>query len=542
MISTDSIKTVLGITGNVDLGIDEMRKSLIVTFYPHKGTCSDTVNKFAGQLESCFKDLGIKILPFNDVWEKVSLRKRIRRLFKYCINNFVWIKRRLLRQPRINFFLSVNTILKLSSKWRIKKGITIICSGEQETDNLVMQHITNFKTNSVITLVDLPKHITKESDFNDHFNASMSMFAYHMTNIIIAVGNDQWLTYNFNASHPSFSNPDPQFKEHVLGSIVPKIAAPISPHKLSEFIILDQGFDYGNPINKHAIDDMISGAEIFAKTGLFPDGKSIDSLPFRSNFHRLIGKLHLDNRSGMSFGYIAYQLPTKIYPIVSLTEFRKDHKESFFGMDYYVSRTGQIYLLHEHIKQKLVLRVPAVWVMTVKSGANKTNINKNSDLIKIGLINGAMYMQLPKGCKRDNTYKPSFDTKVILAHAVCNALVASLSKYIKRSENFSKMIQKNGISISHWHGYFNEKLLPKFISVYGKTNPHVSCSSPQSAIYAFQGKIDNIFSKLELLEEHVGDIHIEPHHGINVTYPSLKNLANYVLLNKESTKLGNKYL
>jgi hypothetical protein len=487
-------------------------------------------------------DIGIVVVPFNEVWEKVPLNKRLRRFIKYFVNNLIWIKRKTLKQPQTNFFLPFDTLLKLSSSRRIKKGVTIVCVGEQETDDLVMHNITSFKTNSVITIVDLPENINKESDFRKHFDTSMSLFAYHMTNIIIAVGADKWLTYNFNASHPIYSYPDPQFREHILSSVVPKIAAPISPHRLDEFKILEKGFDSCDPVNKFAIDDMLSGAEIFAKTGLFPEGKTIDSLPFRSNFHKLIGKLHLDNRSGMSFGFIAFQLPTKISPVVTYEVFRKSYSDSFLKNDYYISNTGEIYLLCVHNTERLVLHVPSVWVMTIKSGANKTGFNKCTDLIKIGLVNGEMQMQLPNEYKLDNTYKPSFDTKVILAHAVCNALVASLCVYYNRSRSFASMIQDRGISISHWHGYFNKKLLPKNVSMYGRDNLHVSCSSPQSAIYAFQGKMSNVFNRLEDIEEHIGDVHIEPHHGINVSYPSLEDLAKYIIINKESTKLGNKYL
>ena len=38
------------------------------------------------------------------------------------------------------------------------------------------------------------------------------------------------------------------------------------------------------------------------------------------------------------------------------------------------------------------------------------------------------------------------------------------------------------------------------------------------------------------------DIHIEPQHGINVSCSSLVGLAEYIIQNKEITKLGNEYL
>lgn len=542
MLSVEAIKTILGISENVDLEISDMIKKINITFYPNNGNVSEKTKIFVDDFLSSLKKLNINILSFEDVWQKIPLQKRVKRFIKYLLNNIIWLLRYFFRKPQTSFFLSFKTICKLCSKWKIRHGISIICVGEQNEKDLVMQHISNFKTNSVITIVDLPPHINKKSDFLAHFDTSMSMFAYHMTNIIIAVGQSIWITYNFNASHPTFNFPDNNLTEHIYNSIIPKIAAPISPHKLEEFIILDRNFDPDDHDNRNSINIMFDGAQLFALTNLFPKGKSIDELPFRNNFHKLIGKLHLDSRSGMSFGFIAHQLPTMIHEVQSLKDFILLYPGAFVDKDYFINEHGDIYIYIESNKSKIVLKIPDVWVMTLRSGANKTKFNKNLDLIKIGLINGKMYMQLPIGLNQDNTYKPSFDTKVILAHAVCNALIASLFKFYKINDDFVQMIKNDGISISHWHGYFNDEKIPDKMIVHGKNNPHVSCSSPQSAIYAFQGKFSNIFDILENILEYKGDIHVEPHHGINVSYSTLSDLAKFIINNKDCTELGNKYL
>ncbi len=543
MVSMEAITAILGINESVDLNLDQMVKKIKLTFYPNSENQSENIEKFSNDFKVSLNKLNVKILPFDSVWEVVPIKKRVLRFLKYSLNNFEWVRRKILGLPSINFYLPLRTLIKLSSKWKIKKGISVVCIGEQNTEDLVMQYISSFKTNSIITIVDLPDAVKDDSEFAVHFNTSMSLFAYHMTNIIIAVNKSKWITYNFNASHPSYIYPSDNMHLDILKSIVPKIAAPIAPHKLNEFIISDKRFDPFSPINKIAVSDMINGAKLFSKTNLFPDGKSIDSLPFRNNLHKLIGKLHLDNRSGMSFGYLAYQLPTKLPTVVDLNEFKKDFPNSFInGNDFYISNAGNIYIslfINEIIT---VIQIPEVWVMTIRSGANKTNFDPRKDLIKIGLVNGRMHMQLPTGLIQDNTYKPSFDTKVILALALCNALIAAKAKFLYVNTNFFRALQKKGVSISHWHGYFNSSMVPKGVIVYGKDNPHVSCSSPQSAVYAFQGKMSSIFENLSFLNDFVGDIHIEPHHGINVSYPSLIELAQYILKNDNCTSLGNKYL
>jgi len=545
VISQEAIQKILGIGEKVHVTAPNMAKQFKATFYPNRSEASDEVRSFADRFEKSLKNLGVEIVPFDSVWETIPFDKRIARFFKYILNDIVWLARKSLHLTEINFFLSFNTIVRLSSGRRIKKGICIVCVGEQDADKLPMQFISSFKTNSIITIVDFPKNIDASSNFSAHFDAAMSLFAYHMTNIAIAVDRTKWMVYNFNASHPIYSIADPEFDTRVLKAIIPKVVAPISPHKLNEFRISNDQFSVSDKEHQHVIEEMKQGGLIFDRTGLYPSGKKIDELPFRHNFHRLIGKLHLDNRSGMSFGFIAFQMPTKIFMLQSLSDFTQNHLDAFSKHDFYCDQSTKIiYICIDIGSKKMVMRVPDVWVMTLRSGADKTHFNPKTDLLKIGLVNGEMHMQLPLGLEVDRDYRPSFDTKVILAHAIGNALIAQLSNYIKVNSEFVKNIETAGVSISHWHGYFNEKLLPKGLLVYGRDNPHVSCSSPQSAIYALQGKLEAFSAKMKSMnkDSYVGDVHIEPHHGINISYPSLTALAQYILNNAGSTELGNKYL
>ncbi len=365
-----------------------------------------------------------------------------------------------------------------------------------------------------------------------------------MTNIVIAVSGAEWMVYNFNASHPIYSLDDGKFDEHVLKALIPKVVAPISPHKLSEFAILSDAFDPNDSVHAPIVREMSEGARLFDQTKLYPTGKKLDELPFRHAFHKLIGKLHLDNRNGMSFGYLAFQMPTKISIPISVQEFSKTYPDSFTTGDVYIDpQSNSIFIKYMIAGRVMVLKVPDIWVMTIRSGADKTHFDPGKDLLKIGLVSGVMTMQIPKGLKIHRDYKPSFDTKVILAHAVGNALIASIMNGSDDSE-YVKIVTRRGLSISHWHGYFNRELLPNGVQMYGRDNLHVSCSSPQSAVYALDGKLKSFFGRIEKNEiaGYRGDVHIEPHHGINITFPSLIDLAQYILDNPRATNLGNTYL
>lgn len=544
MISQDAIQKVLGIDGEIRLTTEKMVKNLKLTFFPNKRNVSEVVDSFAIRFRDSMQSLGVDIIEFDDAWENVPTKKRIKRFIKYVLNNVYWIIRKTLFLPESSFFMPLNTIIKLCGKRKIKKGICIVCIGEQDMDELPMQYISNFKTNSIITIVDFPPNISETSKFKEHFDAAMSLFAYHMTNIVVAVNDTKWMVYNFNASHPIYSINDGKFSSHIMDAIIPKVVAPISPHTLEEFTIMDSKFDVEEVIHQKVIEEMRNGAQLFDRTGLYPKGKKIDDLPFRHNFHKLIGKIHLDNRSGMSFGYIAFQMPTTYVSAQSLDKFRLLYADSFNGLDYYFNNKSDLYLLINVNGEQVVLQVPDVWVMTLRSGSDKTRFNTKTDLIKLGLINGEMCMQFPRGVEVNRDHKPSFDTKVILAHAVGNSMIAQLSEFFGINHEFSENIRKHGISISHWHGYFNSKMIPEGLLVYGGSNPHVSCSSPQSAIYALQGKLEAFVDKILVLKnsKYIGDVHIEPHHGINISYPKLDDLANYILTNPDVTELGNRYL
>jgi hypothetical protein len=545
MISQSAIEKILGIDERVYMDPMGMAKRLKISFYPYTGKASDKLREFSSNLEDALRRIGVEIVPYESIYERRAFSRRCRRFFRFLVFNGVWICRKMLGMNEISSYIPFSSILELSGPKKIKKGISIVCVGEQEASRLMMQYISNFKDNSIITIIDIPEGINRDTDFRTHFDTAMKLFAYHMTNIIIGVSDVDWMVYNFNASHPIYSLGDGKFDEHILKALIPKIVAPISPHKLDEFEILSEAFDPEDVLHRPIVREMQEGAILFDQTNLYPKGKKIDELPFRHPFHRLIGKLHLDNRNGMSFGYLAFQMKAELSTPIPYDEFTKKYSEAFGETDIFVEPdTRFLFVACIVNKRKIVLKVPDVWVMTIRSGADKTHFNPEVDLLKIGLVNGKMMMQLPKGLKIHKDYKPSFDTKVILAHAVGNALVGSIISIYDNKHQFVLSLTEKGLSISHWHGYFNRTLLQKGVSVYGGENLHVSCSSPQSAVYALDGKLKSFSDKIRKseLSEYRGDIHIEPHHGINITFPSLIELAQYILDNPEATSLGNKYL
>lgn len=541
MLSQEAIQKILDIDGDVITTPAEMAKHLSVTFFPVMGKDVDEeIIAFSDKLKKTFIELGVSVLDYESCLERVLLRKRVKRVVSVLVNNLKYLIFSLIKKNKNSFFIPFSSLKRIVRSHRLKRGISIIALGSLDSDYLPMQFISSFKSNSVIHIVKFPVEKFETSGFHTHYEKAMALFAHHMANIVIGVSDKKWILYNFNASHPIFDTEN-NFSEHVLKALIPKIYAPISPNLISEFNILNSRFsplDKDNYPTVNHIRDMAQGLSV---TGLFPEGKKINDLPFRDNFHKYIGKLHLDNRNGMSFGFIAEQMPTKLSEMIEIGQEGFEDRDK----DYYYE-DGKLFIniaLDIDSERKYYsMMVPDVWVMTLRSGSNKTNFDVNNDLLKIGLVAGRMCMQFPVGVKITGDFKPSFDTKVILAQAVGNAIAASVHRLIFNKSLFAETIEKNGIPIVHWHGYINPSKIMQGVLEYGRSNPHVACSSPQSAIYSLSGKLEKIFESVAGLEDLCGHAHVEPHHGINLSHIDMISFIKAVQADPDITVLGNRYL
>lgn len=543
MISKEAIQEILGIKEAVHLTPEEMADKLNITFYPFdEREVSKNVLQFRKQIESAFRRLKVNIVPYERALETVPMRKVLRRIRRIIFANFFHIFQIIFRKNPTEQVVPLSAVMNALQRKRIKRGISVVATGNYHTDNLPMGKTSSFVESSVITTLDFPQCINTETEFHEHFDTAMHLFAYHMTNIVLAVDDSKWLLYNFNASHPIYSL-HTDFEKNILHALIPKIVAPIRPCRFSEFIVEHSPFDTQDDIHKPLVEDLIKAGQSLEKTGLYPKGKKIDDLPFRNSFYRWIGKIHLDNRNGMSYGFLARQLPITLARVFSLKEAEEKYKTSYRPDKDYFSVGEKLFLIIElSNKEKICLSVPDVWVITQRSGSDKTHVNPDRDLIKMGLVGGMMRLQAPKSFRLTSDYKTSFDTRVILAHAVGNAVIASVLNFLDSRAPFVEWAIKSGFAISHWHGYFNPNFVPLGWYVHGTANPHVACSSPQSAMYSLQGKFTAFFTALQKNEDYRGDIHIEPHHGTNITYPSLQEFARFLKENPTATTLGNKYL
>jgi hypothetical protein len=384
MLSQEALEKILGIEEKISITAEEMADKMNVTFYPHVGKNIDQeVFSFVEQLKKAFNELKVNVVPYEKALEKVSIPRIFRRLSRILVNNFLYVFNYIFKIEANRHYVPLSAIKNLFKRNKVKKGISVIAIGENETWNLPMDHTISFTGSFVITIINWPKNISEESDFVEHFDVSMNLFAHHMTNIVIAVKKDKWLLYNFNASHPIYSRNE-KFNQSVLHALVPKVVAPIRPNKFSEFIFEPNSFDPFDEYHKPSVEDLIRGSKEFDKTKLYPPGKKIADLPFRNNFYKWIGSIHLDERSGMSFGFFARQLPTKIEELIDYNIFIKE-KGSVFGDKDYVLLNNVFYISISVKGYKFVMKLPEVSVLSLRSGCNKTNFDpKKDELLVLG--------------------------------------------------------------------------------------------------------------------------------------------------------------
>lgn len=542
MLSQEAIQKILGIEEKVHITPSEMADKLNITFFPYnKENVSPQVLQFLQQIEKTFLELRVNIVPYEEALVKIPTRKIFKKTSLLLLNNLFYFFEKITNRKSYRNYIEFSNIKKfLLRQKRIKSGISVIAIGNNTTE-LPIDYTSSFRDTSIVTILDMPEGISKESTFHKHFDTAMNLFAQHMTNIVIGVNKRDWILYNFNASHPIYPLGE-NFKENILKALISKIVAPIRPYRFSDFVFQKEHFDIKNEPYKTLVSDFLASGALLEKAGLYPKGKKIDDLPFRNQFYRLIGKIHLDNRSGMSYGFLSLQMPTNLPEMIPFESFSQREDLLFAGKDYIIKKDGTIFVVIELPQGKYILEIPDVFVLSQRSGSDKINFNAQKDLIKLGLSKGVMTLETPKGLVLTSDFKPSFDTKVILAHAVGNVIIATILKHFRKDSIFSKLIEERGVALVHWHGYVGPQFIPNNVYVHGAENPHVSCSSPQSAIYAIDGKLKVFNSMWNDGAEYLGDIHIEPHHGTNMTYSSLQEFGRFVTSNPEVASLGSRYL
>lgn len=507
-IADIDLKTIVSLTGMPNLRNSAnpmdpraMARSVRVAFRPVPGGYADErIKSFSDKLRQSLEGIGVTVVPWreatvqDDAFGIISRVFKIRRV-KRDINAVVDVKRnpsimrkaasalaetiyRVVRKPG----RSVMEILKISG-W---------------ADDFTQKYIQDPFSTQVITIVPL------ESEFEDSattYNVKIEIGLSHligtMSEIVIGVSDENFAIINMNLSDSVYTHG--QLDGFVLNSLVPKIYAPIKPPVLSRFNISEY-----NPAENKNTEALANLGKMVRPTGLFPEGYKF-SERIRRVSHRDVLSNILDGRTGVSYGFIAiveppeYEGPKEVSreewgaftPVSGLSDVRE-------------ARSGRWYVKVSVAGSEKFRQIPDLWTVTSRSGCDKTSLDPMTDIVRIGIINGKLHLQIPAGMdlsRRD--IRPSFDTFVILAQAF------SFAMYMP------EMVEKDGISVLHFHGYPSPQWFQNGEFCEGADNPSLPCGTVEAALlnYAAVYKVADTPSavcdmKLLCL--------VESDHGVNI--------------------------
>lgn len=153
----------------------------------------------------------------------------------------------------------------------------------------------------------------------------------------------------------------------------------------------------------------------------------------------------LDGRSGMSYGFLAYQLPTG--PVEACRK---------------------------------------VSVLVTRSGCDKQKPDLDRDWIVLSFDPEAVELEVSKAM-RDIT-SPSFDSWLILGQAATNVGLARKFKAAGRSRRYVRMVENDGVALCHFHGFIPRAALPPNVAFFGQDRLPLPCGSIESALLTIEEK------------------------------------------------------
>lgn len=489
ILPIDTAGRLLGIRGQVPVTHEAMAKSLRITFFPYAHS-TPRIEAFAQRLNTALRDSGVEVLPFE----------RTRTVGK---------------------------------RGKVEEGVVIIAPGTLDDGALPVDFVSNLRSTSVVGIEEGPCPADGLSGQQDRLNAVVETLTWNIVQVVIYVEEEKWTICTMNGAIIPCRVGE-GFEEDVFRTLVPKLAAPVVPPHASDFEVEENGIDLHSAALEPYVKDFERSASLWAETRLMLFHTALDTLRFRNVYYKRVASAYLDKRSGMSYGFLSRQPAAVIAPALRETDctdptewarVKENREGTIAGVDVVgVEVAGELF----------AVKVPEVTMLATRSGCDKSHIDGYRDIVLLGMRREGVFMKTPLGLNAQIDARPSYDTLTILAHAMANTIIASIQKRLDPSATFLRQLETDGLALAHWHGTVDAAIVPKSYVVFGEENPPVSCSTHQAAIYTLVGKVNAFVRRVESGLAYDGDVHIEPHHGINVTWASLTGLAATILSHSAS--------
>ena len=506
----------------------EMAEKVRVTFRPLPDSYYESdIKEFRQSLIRCLKENGVDIVPWDDATSKDNSNGLISRILgtkkvKRNINAVVDVKR---EQSSIKKILSSIAEGIYGLVRNSDRSVMNILKISGWADDFTARYLQDPFNTQVITLMNLnPEFEDRSTTYDRKISLGLNNLISTMSEIVIGVSGRSFAIVNMNLSDSIYRHSE--LDNFVAKSLIPKIYAPIKPPVLSRFIKGE--FDSENNEYAKRLSEL---GKMLEETELFPEGSKFSDKIRRQSHRDVVNKI-FDGRTGVSYGFIAlaeaprYSGPKEL----SKDEWRKLNPVSVVNInDVRENEQGRWYVRTKINGKEIYQQVPDIWIVTSRSGCNKTNLNPETDVVRIGLIKGKLYMEIPRGIdlnRRD--IRPSFDTYVILAQALSTSL-------------YTPEVIKDSMPILHFHGYPDPDWFCENEYHAGATNPSLPCGTIEAAIL-------NYSAIYELASKNVGYANlfclVESDHGVNILGPDKEYIVDRLKKGKASGKvlLGGAYL
>lgn len=484
-----------------------MAQNLTVTFRPlPPGYNNERVLRLREQLELKLRTYGVKVLPWDDATTDfayeidiplIKLKKKIKmRVVKVGINAVIDVARTPSLKNRIERFIA-EKIYEFYSRfvWKDQQpsiyGIGKIISWAEEH---AAKYIQDPMNTQVIIIADLDRDLANpELPYQQKIKVGLNTLIKNFSELVIGVDDERISVLNMNLSDSVF--PKDKLDCFILNTLVPKIFVPIMPLPMSRFEI-----GYYEPSQSTYAEKLVALGQRLAPTGLFPAGSQISKVVKRKSYRDIVNII-MNGRTGVSYGFVAYAEPPHYIGKPEITE---REWENLFPIEGFRDEVRKNELGRRYIKTKIgtefvYKQIPDIWLVSSRSGSNKTDLSLERDILRIGLKE-KLFLQLPQGANTDKVdLKPSYDLYVMMGIALSAAL-------------YAPQLIKDGTPIIHFHGYPAPEWFGPNEYCSGTHNPSVPCGTYESGVFNFLG----IYSLANQYGENMTLASlIEPDHGAN---------------------------
>lgn len=495
-----------------------MAQKLSVTFKPVPNSYTDqAILQFKEELEHQLWEYKVKVIPWEQATTEFQYKIQIpftkwkkkftTKVVKAGISAVIDVEQPASLAQKIKTFVAEKLYQAYSYFILKQKKISVsrIAKFIGWAEEGAAKYIEDPTNTQVIVLTKLDEQfIDPQLPYQRKIEIGLNTLVRTFSELVIGVSQEKVSILNMNLSDSVY--PRHEINRFILNSLIPKIFIPIMPLPLSKFKI--ESYD---PNESVYAKKLVSLGKRLEGTGLFPPGCQLSNAIKRKS-HRDIVNVIVDGRTGVSYGFVAYLESPQYIGAQEITAKEWEHLSIIDGFPQDEIRQNEIgrYYIRLRIGDTFTYKqIPDLWLVSSRSGSNKTNLNLEYDVIRIGLKK-KLLLQFPQEVDPEQLdIKPSYDVYVMLAIALSAAL-------------YTPELVQNGAPIVHFHGYPSADWFQPNEYFVGVENPSVPCGTYESGIFNFLG-----ISRLATQSRGAITLAslIEPDHGTNIIASDLDYLV-----------------